>query len=102
MGAAREDIAETASARSHVYGLLAGVFRAAPAAALVEHMRSPGFSEALSGLGPQGLEGVHPTAIGLERDHSAVRAGDRGAGRAGKPLPDRAPGQTQSRMGRSP
>ena len=51
MGAAREDIAETATARSHVYGLLAGVFRAEPSAALVEHMRSGGFSEALSGLG---------------------------------------------------
>jgi TorA maturation chaperone TorD len=51
MGAAREDIAETATARSHVYGLLAGVFRAEPTAALVEHMRSAGFSEALSGLG---------------------------------------------------
>lgn len=50
MGAARKDIAETATARSHVYGLLAGVFRTEPTVALIEHMQSPGFSEALSGL----------------------------------------------------
>ena len=51
MGTARNDMTETATARSNVYGLLANVFRAEPTVALIREMQSPGFAAAFSELG---------------------------------------------------
>ena len=46
--------------------------------AVVEDDR--GHVEVLAGLGPQRLDRVHRAAVGLQADHRAVGAGDRGAG----------------------
>jgi TorA maturation chaperone TorD len=43
-------MAETAAARSHVYGLLAAVFRAEPSAALLARLRAPEFANVLESL----------------------------------------------------
>lgn len=59
MAAARKDMAETAAARSNVYGLLAGVFRAEPTGAVIQEMRTPGFSQVFSGLGLSLGEELH-------------------------------------------
>lgn len=50
MGMAHKDKTENATARSNVYGLLAAVFRAEPTASMIQEIRGPGFTEALSGL----------------------------------------------------
>ena len=46
--------------------------------------------ERLARAGPQRLQRVHAAAVGLERDHLAVGARERGADRGGQPLTDRA------------
>ncbi len=51
MGTARKDMAESATARGNVYGFLAAVFRAEPTVSMIQEIKGPGFSEALSGLG---------------------------------------------------
>ncbi len=51
MGTARKDKAETATARSNVYGLLANLFRAEPTVALVRELQSHSFVAAFSELG---------------------------------------------------
>lgn len=51
MTSARKDMAVTATARSNVYGLLAGVFRAEPSSELLAQLRTPEFSGALEALG---------------------------------------------------
>lgn len=57
MGTARNDKAKTAMARSKVYALLAGVFRAEPTVALVRGMAAPEFRGVLQELGvPLGNE----------------------------------------------
>ncbi len=50
MANARKDMAETASSRSHVYGLLAAIFRAEPSAAFLAQMKSSEFSNVLKSL----------------------------------------------------
>lgn len=45
------DLAETATARANVYGLLAAVFRAEPSSSLLSRLRDPEMSGALAGLG---------------------------------------------------
>lgn len=50
-GAARTDMAQTAMARSHVYGLLATIFRAEPTEALLKELKDPRMSGAFSDLG---------------------------------------------------
>jgi TorA maturation chaperone TorD len=51
MGTARKDMADTAMARSHVYGLLATIFRAEPTEALLKELKGPRFSRVFSDLG---------------------------------------------------
>ncbi len=51
MGTARKKKADTAMARSHVYGLLATIFRAEPTAALLKELKDPRFSGVFSDLG---------------------------------------------------
>ena len=51
LGSARDDMAETAAARSNVYGLLATVFRAEPKKALIRQLMDPGLVEFFAGLG---------------------------------------------------
>jgi TorA maturation chaperone TorD len=50
MTTARNDMAEMATARSNVYGLLAAVFRAEPSAALLAGLRASEFAEVLASL----------------------------------------------------
>ncbi len=50
-GTARDDMAETATARAKVYGLLASVFRAEPNKALLKQLMDPGLAELFAGLG---------------------------------------------------
>ncbi|MEE9533021.1 MAG: molecular chaperone TorD family protein, partial [Acidimicrobiia bacterium] len=50
-GIARDDMAETAAARSSVYGLLATVFRAEPNKAFIKQLKDPGLVEFFAGLG---------------------------------------------------
>jgi TorA maturation chaperone TorD len=50
MANARKDMAETASSRSNVYGLLAAVFRAEPSAAFLAQVKSPEFANVLKSL----------------------------------------------------
>lgn len=51
LGPARDDMAETAAARSSVYGLLATVFRAEPKQDLIRRLKDPGLVEFFAGLG---------------------------------------------------
>jgi TorA maturation chaperone TorD len=51
VGPVRDDMVETAAARSDVYGLLATVFRAEPTQALIRQLRDPGLAEFFAGLG---------------------------------------------------
>ena len=62
METARQDKAETAVARSNVYGLLASVFRAEPTVALIRELQSPGFLAAFSVLGLSLGDEFHDTA----------------------------------------
>jgi len=50
MTTARKDMAETASSRSNVYGLLAAVFRAEPSAAFLAQVKTPEFANVLESL----------------------------------------------------
>jgi len=50
MASPRNDMAEMASARANVYGLLADVFREEPSEALLSQLREPEFSGALHAL----------------------------------------------------
>jgi TorA maturation chaperone TorD len=50
-GIARDDMAETAAARSSVYGLLATVFRAEPNKAFIKQLKDPGLADLFAGLG---------------------------------------------------
>jgi TorA maturation chaperone TorD len=61
MTTARKDMAETATARSNVYGLLAAVFRAEPSAALLAHLRTQEFTDVLESLGLSMGDGFHDT-----------------------------------------
>ena len=47
----RNDMAEMATARANVYGLLADVFREEPSEALLSKLREPEFTGALQALG---------------------------------------------------
>jgi len=47
----RKTKAETATARGHIYGLLAAVFREEPDKEFIRELKSPQFSEVFSGLG---------------------------------------------------
>ncbi len=51
MAAAPHEMARSARERSHLYGLLAAVYRQEPSAALLRRIREPRFSEALAGAG---------------------------------------------------
>ena len=51
--------------------------------------------ERLAGHRPPRLQRVHRAAVGLERDHAASRTRDGRADRDGKPLADRAAGETE-------
>ena len=51
MGTIRENMAETAGARSNVYGFFAHVYRMEPDEALIREIRKPDFSKVLSGIG---------------------------------------------------
>jgi TorA maturation chaperone TorD len=51
MATIRENMAETASARSNVYGFLAHVYRMEPDEALIREIRKPDFSKVLAGIG---------------------------------------------------
>ena len=51
--------------------------------------------ERLPGLRPQRLDRVHRRAVGLQREHRSVRAGDGGAGGQRQALADRPAGQLQ-------
>lgn len=51
MGAAWNKLADNATARSQVYGLLAAIFRAEPTEVFVEEIKGPRFSAVLSDLG---------------------------------------------------
>ena len=51
MATIRENMAETASARSNVYGFLAHVYRMEPDETLIREIRKPDFSKVLSGIG---------------------------------------------------
>ncbi len=59
MTTARKDMAETATGRSNVYGLLAAVFRAEPSAALLARLRNREFTDALESLGLSLGDGFH-------------------------------------------
>jgi TorA maturation chaperone TorD len=50
MTTARKDMAETATSRSNIYGLLAAVFRAEPSAAFLAQVKSSEFANALESL----------------------------------------------------
>ena len=51
MGSARKKKVETATARSNVYGLLAGVYRGEPSVSFLRHLRGPAFSATLEAIG---------------------------------------------------
>ena len=51
MGTARNEMADEATARSQVYGLLAAIFRAEPTGAFLKEIRGPRFSGVFAGLG---------------------------------------------------
>ena len=51
MGSIRENMAETAGARSNVYGFLARVYRMEPDETLIREIRKPDFSKILSAIG---------------------------------------------------
>lgn len=57
MTTARNDMADVATARSNVYGLLAAVFRAEPSAAFLAALKAPGFEDALDSLGLRMTDG---------------------------------------------
>ena len=50
-GPARTDMADAATARSHIYGLLATVFRAEPSEAFLKEMKDAGSAGVFSDLG---------------------------------------------------
>lgn len=50
MTTARNDMAETATSRSNVYGLLATVFRAEPSATFLARLKAPEFADVLESL----------------------------------------------------
>jgi TorA maturation chaperone TorD len=51
MATARSDMADLATARANVYGMLADVFRAEPSEAFLYHLKGPEMSGALKALG---------------------------------------------------
>ncbi len=51
------------------------------------------------GLRPEGLNGVHGAAVGLQVDHGPVGAGHGGPGGGGHALPDGAPGEHEIAVG---
>lgn len=59
MGTNWKKMAENASSRSHIYGLLATVFREEPSAALVEELRSPRMKEVFGETGIELGQGFH-------------------------------------------
>jgi TorA maturation chaperone TorD len=50
MTTARKEMAETATSRSNLYGLLAAVFRAEPSGAFLAELKAPAFAEVLESL----------------------------------------------------
>ncbi len=50
MATARNDMAETATSRSNLYGLLAAVFRAEPSSAFLAELKAPAFAKVLESL----------------------------------------------------
>jgi TorA maturation chaperone TorD len=61
MTTARNDMADVATARSNVYGLLAAVFRAEPSATFLAGLRAPEFKDALESLGLPMKDGFSAT-----------------------------------------
>ena len=59
MGTNWKKLTENAASRSHIYGLLATIFRAEPSAALVHELRGPQISEVLDEMDVELGEGFH-------------------------------------------
>ncbi len=68
MGTNWKKMSSDASARSHIYGLLATVFREEPSAALVEELRSPQMKEVFGEMDIELGQGFHSASALLVAD----------------------------------